>query len=85
MAMVLLARGRAGDLARAERYASRALKLGGSLTPYALDTLASVYLAQGRGPEALRAMNDALAAVPPENQDLRDALMRSRQKLETHP
>ncbi len=80
MAMVFLARGKEKDLKRAEKFAGRALKQGGPLRPYVLDTLASIYAQQGRVAEARAALDEAVSSVPPGNEALRKQLMERREK-----
>ncbi len=79
LAMVYLARG--DRLDEAERMARNALERGGSLRPYALDTLARIYMLQGRYREARRALTLAEAIVPPEDTHFHQWLSRSRREL----
>jgi tetratricopeptide (TPR) repeat protein len=81
LAMVLLTRGRKKDLERAEGFAKRALDGGGPLKPYVLETLASIYIAEGRVPEARRSLEEAVSSAPPGNEELRRQLERTRQRL----
>jgi Tfp pilus assembly protein PilF len=62
LAMTILARG--GRLAEAEALASEALLQSGPLKPYALDTLAQVYLKGKRYSDARAAVLEAQALAP---------------------
>lgn len=79
LAMLCMARGESLD--EAERLARRALAQGGPLQPYALDTLARIYVRQGRYREAQSALDRAEALVPPENGVFHGQLVRLRQEL----
>jgi tetratricopeptide (TPR) repeat protein len=79
LAMVYLARGERLD--EAEQMARNALERGGALRPYALDTLARIYMRQGRYREARTALALAEAIVPPEETYLHQWLSRSRREL----
>jgi len=79
LAMVYLATGK--QLDKAEQCAQRALKQGGPLKPYVLDTLATIYIREGRISEAQKALDEAVAAAPEDNKPLRDQLARTREKL----
>ena len=79
LAMVYLARG--AQLDEAERLATSAAGQDGAVRPYALDTLAQIYIRQGRYREARRTLDEAEAMVSPHNQILRDRLAQSRQEL----
>jgi tetratricopeptide (TPR) repeat protein len=79
LAMVYLATGK--HLDKAEQWAQVALKQGGPLKPYVLDTLATIYIQEGRYSEAQRVLDDAVAAVPGDNKRLRDQLAKTREKL----
>jgi len=80
LAMVYLATGKSLD--KAEQYAQMALKQGGPLKPYVLDTLATIYIQEGRSSEAQRALDDAVAAAPEDNPRLRDQLAKTRETLQ---
>ena len=79
LAMVYLARGEGLD--EAERLARLAAERGGPLRPYALDTLARIYMRQGRYQEAAIALDEAAAMVPAENAAFHEGLSRSRREL----
>lgn len=80
MAMVFLARGK--DLDKAEQFAQTALKQGGALRPYVLETLASIYIRQSRTLEAQKCLDEADAAAGIENTALREQLAKTREALE---
>jgi Flp pilus assembly protein TadD len=61
LAMVILAR--SGSLPKAEALARDALRQAGALRPYVLDTLANVYLLEGRYVEAAAIVDQAEAAA----------------------
>ena len=79
LAMVYLKRGERLD--EAERLARTAVGQGGVLHPYALDTLAHIYMRQGRYTEAKTALEEAEAVAPIENLSLRETLAQSRREL----
>jgi tetratricopeptide (TPR) repeat protein len=79
LALVNLARGE--RLNEAEGLARSAAERGGAIRPYALDTLARIYMRQGRYREAGVALEEAAAMVPAENRDFHQELNRSRQEL----
>lgn len=79
LAMLYLVRG--GDLNEAEQLASRALAQGGPLQPYVLDTMAHIFVQQGRYREALAALNNAKALAPADNKDLHAKLAHLQQEL----
>jgi tetratricopeptide (TPR) repeat protein len=79
LAMVYLLRG--ARLDKAEQFAKRALAHGGAIQPYALDTLAKIYLRQGRYPEAESALKEAEDVTPAENSALKETLIQSRREL----
>ncbi len=79
LAMVYLARG--DRLDEAERMARNALERGGPLRPYALETLARIYVRQGRYREAQAALEWAEAMVPAEDTRFHQGLSRSRREL----
>jgi tetratricopeptide (TPR) repeat protein len=79
LAMVYLSRG--DRLDEAERLAKNALAQGGALQPYALDTLARIYMRQQRYQDAALALRQAVAAVPEENTILRERLAQSQREL----
>lgn len=62
LAMALLARG--GSMSQAEARALEALAQPGPLRPYVLDTLARIYVRQGRRADAEAAIEQAEAAAP---------------------
>jgi tetratricopeptide (TPR) repeat protein len=80
LAMVYLAQGHKLD--EAERMSLAALKRAGPLRPYCLDTLANVYLRQGRYDEATAALDEAESLVQSsDNQLLLERLQQSRETL----
>jgi tetratricopeptide (TPR) repeat protein len=79
LAMVYLVRG--DRLDEAERMARNTSERGGALRPYALDTLARIYMLQGRYREARSALALAEAIVPPEETHLHQWLSRSQREL----
>jgi tetratricopeptide (TPR) repeat protein len=79
LAMVYLATGK--HLDKAERCALMALKQGGPLKPYVLDTLATIYIREGRFAEARKALDEAFTTAPQDNKALRDQLANTRGKL----
>ena len=79
LALVYLARG--ARLDEAEGLARRAAEQGGALRPYALDTLAQIYIRQGRYREAQSALEEAAAIAPAENMRIHQGLSRSRHEL----
>jgi len=79
LAMVYFATGK--HLDKAEQYAQIALKQGGPLKPYVLDTLASIYIKEGRRSEAQKALDDAVAAASPDDMALREQLAKTRERL----
>ena len=79
LAMVYVASGK--NLNKAEQSAQMALKQGGPLKPYVLDTLATIYIQEGRYSEARKVLDDAVAAAPKDNKQLRDQLAKTREKL----
>ncbi len=79
MAMVYLATDK--HLDKAEQCAQMALKQGGPLKPYVLDTLATIYIQEGRYAEARKELDDAVAAAPKDNKRLRDQLAKTREKI----
>jgi tetratricopeptide (TPR) repeat protein len=83
LAMVYLVSGK--NLSQAERWARRALKEGGPLKPYILDTLASIDIRQNRFPEAQKALDDALAVAPANNRPLREQLAKTRLGISPTP
>ncbi|MBI4375347.1 MAG: tetratricopeptide repeat protein [Elusimicrobia bacterium] len=80
LAVVYLTRG--SRLDKAEALAKAALKKAGPLEPYVLDTLANIYLRQGRLAEARRALDAAEAVVDQGNTKLREHLIQTRRYLE---
>ena len=83
LAMVYLKRGE--NLDEAERLAGQALQHGGPLRPYVLDTLAHIYMRQGRDQEAMAALEEADKAAPPDDKILHDRLAQSRRELTREP
>jgi len=81
LALVYLARG--ARLDEAEGLARRAAEHGGALRPYALDTLAKIYIRQGRYREAQSALEEAAAMAPAENMRIHQGLSRSRHELKS--
>lgn len=81
LAVVYLTRGSRLDVA--EQLAHKALAGAGSLKPYVLDTLAHIYMKQGRLVDAKTALDDAELAAPAQNGFLRQRLAQSRRRLET--
>lgn len=79
LAMVYLEQGTRLDIA--EKCAKRALAQEGAIKPYALDTLARIYLRQGRYDEAEAALKEAESVTPAENSVLQEMLNQSRQQL----
>ncbi|MGH7230608.1 MAG: tetratricopeptide repeat protein [Nitrospiraceae bacterium] len=78
LAMVYLSRGERLD--DAERLARQALDRGGTLRPYVLDTLATLYVRQGRYEEAQAALAEAEAAAS-SDQILNERLSQLRREL----
>lgn len=81
LAMVHLAR--SANLAEAERLTRQALAQGGPLRPYVLDTMAHIYIRQGRYEEAKAALEEAEAMTPSANEILHERLVQSRRELAT--
>ena len=69
-------------LHEAERLARIALAQGGPLTPYVLDTMAHIYIRQGRYREARAALNDAEALAPTYDRVLHQRLAELQQELD---
>lgn len=73
-------------LDEAERLANLALAQGGPLQPYVLDTMAHIYVRQGRYREAQTALNNAEALAPPYDRTLHQRLTQLQEELATsHP
>lgn len=73
-------------LDEAERLASLALAQGGPLRPYVLDTMAHIYVRQGRYREAQTALNNAEALAPSYDRALHQRLAQLQQELaSSHP
>lgn len=73
-------------LDEAERLTNLALAQGGPLRPYVLDTMAHIYVRQGRYREAQTALNNAEALAPPYDRALHQRLTQLQQELATsHP
>ena len=81
LAMVFLVRG--SRLDTAEQLAKTALKNAGPFRPYVLDTLANVYMREGRYPDARQVLDEAEAACSPGNTLLREHLTQSRRQLDS--
>lgn len=79
LAMVYLSRGERLD--EAERLARNALKQGGPLRPYILDTLANIYVRQERCQEAKTALEEAEAVTSSANKILHERLAQLRREL----
>jgi Tfp pilus assembly protein PilF len=79
LAMLYLLGGR--RLEEAERLARGALERSGVLRPYVLETLASVYLQQGRYREATEAVDEAQKIVAPDSPVLQERLAQLRRHL----
>jgi predicted Zn-dependent protease len=73
-------------LDEAEQLANLALAQGGPLRPYVLDTMAHIYLRQGRYREAQTALKKAEALAPPYDRELHQQLTQLQEELATsHP
>jgi len=81
LAMLYLAQ--SANLTEAERLARQALAQGGPLRPYVLDTMARIYMRQGRYQEAKAALEEAEAMTPSANEILHERLVQSRRELAT--
>ena len=81
LAMIYLTRGEKLD--EAERHLEAALKQEGPLRPYALETLASLYIQQGRVSEARSVLEEADAVASSDNPALCEQLSKTREKLES--
>ncbi len=79
LAMVYLTRGERLD--EAERLARGATAQEDPLRPYALDTLARIYLRQKRYREAQTALEQALTAAPSGNTPLQERLAQTQREL----
>jgi tetratricopeptide (TPR) repeat protein len=79
LAMVFLVRGSRLDYA--ETLAKTALKQAGPFRPYVLDTLANVYMREGRYNHARDALDEAERGCAPDNALLREHLAQSRRQL----
>ena len=79
LAMVALARG--SGLPEAEALAQDALRQGGPLRPYILDTLANIYLRERRYADAAAAIDQAEAAAPPDSLPVRAQLLSTRDSI----
>ena len=79
LAMVALARG--SGLPEAEALAQDALRQGGPLRPYILDTLANIYLRERRYADAAAAIDQAEAAAPPDSLPVRAQLLATRDSI----
>ncbi len=84
LAMLYVARGR--NIEEAEQLAIHALAKGGPLQPYALDTMAHIYVLKGRYREALAALKNAETLVTANDKLLHEELALLRQELmDSHP
>lgn len=81
LAMVFLVRN--SRLETAEKLVKTALRSAGPFRPYVLDTLANVYMRQGRFPDAKAVLDEAEKSCAPSNTLLREHLAQSRRQLET--
>jgi len=79
LAMVFLVRG--SRLEYAETLAKTALKQAGPFRPYVLDTLANVYMREGRYPQAKDALDEAERGCGAGNAMLREHLEQSKRQL----
>lgn len=79
LAMVYLVQG--VKLEKAARLAETARKGGGPSTPYVLDTLASIYIRQGRLREAAQLLDEAESLASPANKPLLAQLAKTRKSL----
>jgi tetratricopeptide (TPR) repeat protein len=79
LAMVTLARN--GSLPEAEALALSALPNAGVLRPYVLDTLANIYLRQGRYADASAAIGQAEEAAPAYEPGMRAQLIETRKLI----
>jgi tetratricopeptide (TPR) repeat protein len=82
LAMVFLVRN--SRLEVAESHAKTALKQAGPFRPYVLDTLANVYMRQGRYIDARAALDEAEQACEKGDMLLRQHLTQSRRQLEVY-
>ena len=83
LAMVYLSRGE--RLEEVERLAHQALERSGPLRPYVLETLATLYVRQGRYEEAQAAVDEAERTLSSPSPALRDRLLQLRQELKSRP
>lgn len=79
LAMVLLACD--GSLPEAEALAQDALSNAGALRPYVLDTLAAIYIREGRLVEAAALLDLAEAETPEADSLVRDQLRKTRESV----
>jgi Tfp pilus assembly protein PilF len=82
LAMVYLTRGERFD--EVERLARHALKQDTNLTPYIYETIATLYVKQGRLAEAQAAAEEAEASMVPLNKPLQDRLAELRHEIASH-
>jgi Tfp pilus assembly protein PilF len=82
LAMVYLTRGERFD--EVERLARHALQQGTNLTPYIYETIATLYVKQGRFAEAQAAAEEAEASMDPSNKPLQDRLAELRHEIASH-
>jgi len=82
LAVVYLTRG--SRLETAQKLAETALKKAGALRPYVLDTLANVYMREGRYKDAKAALDQAEVASGVENPALKRHLLESRRHLDSY-
>lgn len=79
LAMVYLARGE--KLEKVERLVLKALAQGGPSKPYVLETLATVYIRQGRNEDARKALDEAEASASPGDRALLAQIADTRKTL----
>lgn len=82
LAMVYLTRGE--RFAEVERLARHALKQDGHLAPYIYETLAALYVKQGRLIEAQAAVEQATASMAPMNKPFQDRIAELRHEIASH-
>ena len=82
LAMIYLTRGEQFD--EIERLAKHALQQDTRLTPYIYETLATLYVKQGRLVEAQAAAEQAEASMRPLNKSLQDRLAELRHEIASH-
>jgi Tfp pilus assembly protein PilF len=82
LAMVYLTRGERFE--EVERLARHALKQDGHLAPYIYETLATLYVKQGRFIEAQAAVEQATASMAPMNKPFQDRVAELRHEIVSH-